>query len=128
MDIKKEFDVDYGEEFIVTTFEGRIFKFVEGEGLKDSMGEDASSVLQLLLFGGGKIEKLCLWKPKFQESYYIPMLNPPFYHKVTFFADSTDDSYYRNGYMCRTREDALELAKLLRKTARRFQNEKYKGI
>ena len=58
-----------------------------------------------------KVKKLP-WKPKHFESYYLPYLSAQsMITKVTWEDNWQDELVYKRGLVCKTREEAIALAK-----------------
>lgn len=59
------------------------------------------------------------WKPKEYEEYFIPVLTNS--QTLFYYGCYDKELAYENGLMCRTKEQAEELARLLIETARKYQ-------
>ena len=121
------FDVDFGEKFTLVNNEHRTFMFDKRLGLIELINKNGDYVelaemLQLLITDKFKIKKLP-WCAKCKETYCVPLMDLAGVDvKYLEYNDSsTDLSYYMNGLMCKTKEQALKLGQLLSKTAKKFQ-------
>lgn len=67
------------------------------------------------------------WKPKVGETYYIPWItdNEADYIDIIWSDFPWDERWYTTGIVCRTKEEALELAERMLAVAKeRMENEK----
>ncbi|MBO6178514.1 MAG: hypothetical protein J6M62_11310 [Selenomonadaceae bacterium] len=94
--------------------------FAPNNGAKTTLPV-TSNVLKKLLTGTYRIKKTP-WKPKCGEIYFAPLIASSkkcakFYKTAT----DIDDVVYQHGLMCKTPEQAEEIAKAMIKVARKMQ-------
>lgn len=89
-------------------------KFTEN-GLKESADRTswhsaAAWVWKGLITGALQIVKLP-WKPSYSDAYYMPsIISIGKYIKLFWTGSEADKSSYQQGLICRTKEEAIELA------------------
>ena len=70
---------------------------------------DDGLVLECLLLDEVRIIKL-LWKPEYNEKYYIPSINNgDGYNDFYWKGDNSDDKYYNLGLVFKSKEEAIAL-------------------
>lgn len=70
---------------------------------------DDGSILECLLLDEVRIIKL-LWKPEYNEKYYIPSINnADGYNDFYWKGDDSDDEYYNLGLVFKSKEEAIAL-------------------
>lgn len=121
-EVAKMFGLKLGEAFriIDATYDGYpgYYRFSEEHGVEiscDNIKWDGfdDKILQLLMLGEVKIEKLP-WKPKKNEYYFIPEIaNPEMFVSFEWLNDNEDKYMYERGLVCRTEKEAIKKAKLL---------------
>ncbi len=82
------------------------------------------SVLQDLMTGKARVATLP-WKPRINETYYIPCIvaDPEYMFSVRSWNDKDyDNEYYRMGLVCKTKEEAVELARRMLTVAKEGKN------
>lgn len=120
-EVAKILGLELGEVFL---FKGRsgcytycsktYLKFTEN-GLKESVNRTswhsaAAWVWKGLITGALKITKL-LWKPSYNDIYYMPtVVSRGKYLKLFWTGSEADKSSYQQGLVYRTKEEAIELA------------------
>lgn len=78
--------------------------------LENRHGERSTNMLSLLL--EGIYEVVPLWKPIGRERYYVPSIDKPMLFTCWAWENDELDRYrFERGLVCRTKEDAIELAK-----------------
>lgn len=113
--------VEVGEIFKIdgdTSLNNCIFKFAAGflEISKDkdiwTVADD--SILVGLLYRHLSIRK-SLWKPAFGEKYYVPSIGNKnsslLWESVLWFDVAIDNTFYKQGIICKTKEEAIALSK-----------------
>ena len=132
-EVAKLFGVKEGEAFQVDgdiSLNNYIFKFAVGF-LQISKKDDAwtvadDSILTGLLYGHLSIRKP-LWKPAFWEKYYIPAIGHkglPFLWTPILWSDAEfDNKLYEQGIVCKTKEEAEELAKKILAFVKKVRND-----
>lgn len=89
-------------------------KFTEN-GLKESVNRTSwhsapAWVWKGLITGALKITKLP-WKPSCDDAYYMPStISIGKYIKLFWTGSESDEDFYQQGLICRTKEEAIELA------------------
>ena len=68
-----------------------------------------------------KADKMTKWKPKVGEAYYVPKLDDykADYIDIVWSDFPWDDVRYNAGFVCRTKEEALELAEKMLDVAKK---------
>ena len=98
-------------------------KFTEN-GLKESVNitswhSAAAWVWKGLITGALKITKLP-WKPSCGEVFYMPsVINENKYIRLLWHDSGTYKSFYQQGMICRTKEEAIKLAEEMLDVARK---------
>ena len=81
---------------------------VSDDGVKWKEMDD-EVVLECLLLDEVKIIKL-LWKPEYNEKYYIPSIsNASGYNDFYWKGDNSDNKYYNLGLVFKSKEEAIAL-------------------
>ena len=97
-----------------TYYSKTYLKFTEN-GLKESADRTswhsaAAWVWNGLITGALQIVKLP-WKPSYGEVYYMPsVINENKYVRLFWHDSGTYENFYQQGMVCRTKEEAIELA------------------
>lgn len=132
--VAKSLGVDMEEVFRVTNdqgdlYSGLYFRITE-RGVEESYsgtkwrGGTNSFVLERLLIGTNTIVKLP-WKPAKGEKYYIPYvstLQERRYEEYHWAGDKTDEEYYKQGIIFRTKEEALSMTEKMLAFVREERN------
>lgn len=119
-DVAKMFGVELGEVFKVTDDTYGAYqlyhRFTESNGIEISddgvTWERAKAiVLKCLLMGDARIVKLP-WKPKMRERYYYPIpSDKDLWESCLWVGDNYDNNRFSRGLVCKTEEEAVELAR-----------------
>ena len=118
-EVAKIFGVELGESFKITSDTRGVYqnyyRFSENncfeisdDGVEWKM-TIAAVLLKHLLMGDIRIVKLP-WKPKYDETYYIPSVSNVFgYNSFCWRGDDSDEKYYNLGIICKSKEEAIAL-------------------
>lgn len=113
--------VELGEPFKITddTHDDcqRYHRFTESAGIEISddgieWKTAGTVILKFLLMGNVRISKLP-WKPINGEKYYIPYVSinkENMYEKYHWNGDRTDEAFYEQGIVFKTKEEALAMS------------------
>ena len=128
--------VEIGEVFQLagdTSLENNIFKIADGSLQTAQKGENDTDwwvasddifidILIRLLHGKLSIHKLP-WKPEKGETYYVPAIGELYkYYTSHWLDDDTNRVHYRRGLVCKTKEEAIALTKILLDKIQEVQN------
>jgi len=124
-DVAKLLGVDLGEEFEICQNAGFIYRFTENNFEFKSpttwWGTASSPIFFNLLKGFYTIKKKP-WMPHDGEMYYIPNeSNDSRVEDYNWEADELDYRFFESGLVCRTKEEAIELADEFVKMARKMR-------
>ena len=82
---------------------------------------DTGALLISILTGNFTVKKKP-WKARLSETYYTPnLMNKKGYNETTNDGSKYDDEWYEKGMMCKTVEQAREIAQMTVKIARKMQ-------
>ena len=122
-EVAKMLGVDLGEEFKIEGTPSNCFYRLSHEGLilyhrdkygrlENRHGERSTNMLSLLLEGINEIIKLP-WKPIDRNGhYYVPCVDRPgLFIRWAWDDDDIDQYRFGRGLVCKTKEEAIELAK-----------------
>lgn len=118
--------MELGEVFRIKdypTFPETYFRFAD-DGLMQSVDtiawtKPSAWVLGSLITGALQITKLP-WKPSCGEVFYMPsVINENKYIRLFWHDSGTYKSFYQQGMICRTKEEAVELAEEMLDVARK---------
>lgn len=108
-------NLELGQEFIVTDIVGEVFWFTKDTLM--SIDENRNTrcanhkILGMILDGKASINKLPP-KPRIDERYYVPsIIGKKLSASFIWANDELDRTNYRRGLICKTAEEAVELAK-----------------
>nr|DAI46588.1 MAG TPA: hypothetical protein [Caudoviricetes sp.] len=118
--------MELGEVFRIKdypTFPETYFRFAD-DGLMQSVDtiawtKPSAWVLGSLITGALQITKLP-WKPSYGEVFYAPsVINENKYIRLFWHDSGTYKSFYQQGMICRTKEEAIKLSEKMLDVARK---------
>ena len=112
------------ENFEINDFSDGVF-WIDELGLQGTCEKyDMSVIFEGLICGRFTIKEEP-WKAKGSDVFFTPyFISDKEYgeHRVDQVSENTSKEYYDCGFMCKTKEQAIELRRLLIKTAQDFQD------
>ena len=121
VEMEKEFIAKYPKGKEVICILHQRYLLTNNVDDKEELWGANSSILCDLITGNCEIYKLP-WKAELNEEYYMPVpANPGRYQLMTNNGSKQDDIWYKDGLMCKTKEQAIEIAEAMIKVAREMQ-------
>ena len=119
-DVAKMFGLNLGEAFRIADDENnnysKYYRFSKKYGVEASWDNINwygfnEKLLQLLMLGKVKIKKLP-WKPVVYDEYYYPIPSDrDLWESRLWIGDNYDNSRFSRGLICKTKEEAIDMAK-----------------
>jgi len=90
---------------------------IKEDGLYDKYNDKDDETFSCLIWGEYKIKKK--WKPEIWKKYYVPALTEDDFYWVNIYIDDDYDRFLlKRGLICKTKEEAIALAKKMLEVAK----------
>ena len=116
-------DVEIDEEFKVYRNNSLVgtYKITEKGLMYENTSKSDEIVLEDILTGQCWIKQA--WKPKKNEDYFVPVIYRGPMHSVYIWGNypKDDDYYYKKNLVCKTPEEAIELAEVALQAIKKYR-------